>query len=176
LETVGGFAHLPRGQDIDLCYQIHEAGYRMRFEAKSRVKHHHPISWRRYYYTQARHGYFRVWLYVAHPARVRGDAYSGFLDHVQPPLAMLLLASFACLAIDGYRWVPVAMLVLLLVTQLPMTADIIRHTSQPRYFTYAMMGSTRAIYRGVGLTIGTLHALVSRLKGNPIQRTATFTD
>lgn len=170
LEQVDGFAHLARGQDIDLAYQIHEAGYRMRFEVQSRVKHFHPVTWRGYLWTQARHGYFRVWLYVSHPARAKGDAYSGFLDHIQPPLAMLMLASLPCLFFSGYRWVAILLMILLLAAQLPMTISILRRTKQPSYLLYAAMGAIRAVYRGLGLSWGTCHALVSRLKANPIQR------
>lgn len=176
LETVGGFAHLPRGQDIDLCYQIHEAGYRMRFEAKSRVKHFHPTHWRRYFQTQARHGYFRVWLYVSHPARVSGDAYSGPLDYIQPPLAMLLLASIPCVVYPGVRWIPVLILVILLAAQLPMTWDMVRRTRDPRHLMFIVMGSIRAIYRGLGLTVGVGHALLTRGRGNPIRRTSEGAD
>jgi glycosyltransferase involved in cell wall biosynthesis len=170
LEQVGGFAHLPRGQDIDLAYQIHEAGYRMRFEVQSRVKHFHPVTWSGYLWTQARHGYFRVWLYVTHPARAKGDAYSGFIDHVQPPLAMLMLASLPLVAFSQYRWISVLLMVLLLFAQIPMTLSIVRRTHQPRYLLYSFMGWIRAIWRGVGLSVGTCHALVSRFSANPIQR------
>jgi glycosyltransferase involved in cell wall biosynthesis len=170
LEQVGGFAHLPRGQDIDLAYQIHEAGYRMRFEVRSRVKHFHPVTWGSYLWTQARHGYFRVWLYVSHPARAKGDAYSGFIDHIQPPLAMLMLVSLPLWAFSSLRWISALLMLMLMVVQVPMTLSIVSRVRELKYLLYAVMGWTRAIWRGVGLSVGTFHAIVSRCKANPINR------
>jgi cellulose synthase/poly-beta-1,6-N-acetylglucosamine synthase-like glycosyltransferase len=170
LEQAGGFAHLARGQDIELAYRIHEFGHRMRFEVNSRVKHFHPVTWTSYLWTQGRHGYFRVWLYVNHPARAKGDSYSGFSDHVQPPLAMLMLASLPLLAFSRLCWAPLLVSVLLLLTQIPMTYSIVGRTGRARYLTFALMSTFRAFARGIGLAIGTCHVLLTRAAANPIKR------
>lgn len=154
LETVGGFSDLPRGQDTELAYRILEAGYRLRFEAQSRVAHFHPTSWSTYLRTQRHHGAFRVCLYLRYPERARGDAYSGFVDHVQPPLAMLaLLLLPICLV--PYGWLaPLGAMLLLLVAQAPMTWSIVRRTRRPAYLAYAGMSLLRAFWRGAGMVQG----------------------
>lgn len=85
----------------------------MRFEADSLVTHFHQTQLRRYFKTQIRHGYFRVRSYFSHPARVGGAVYSGLLEYLQPPLAMLLV-SIPCISFPGFPRIPVAILVLLL--------------------------------------------------------------
>ena len=41
--------------------------------------------------TQRIHGYYRVRVYLRHPGFAAGDSYSSAVDHLQPPLAMLVL-------------------------------------------------------------------------------------
>lgn len=173
LEEVGGFDEgnyngpgSPGAEDIDLAYKIHEAGCRMRFEVRSRVGHFHPTRLGRYLRSQRHHGYYRVALHLAHRAQAAGDSYSGVVDHVQPPLAMLLLASLPLVLWPPLWAVPLGLFVLLFLAQLPMTFRLLRRLRQPRYLAYAPLGMIRAIWRGVGMT----QALLDHL--NPWRRRA----
>lgn len=159
LAAVQGFSDLPRGQDTELAYRILEAGYRLRFEATSRVAHYHPTSWLTYLNTQRQHGAFRVCLYLRYPARAGGDAYSGFVDHLQPPVAMLSLGLLPLLATPWY-WLPLASLLILVVAQLPMTVRIVRRTKQLRHLAFAGMSLVRALWRGIGMAQGMFQYLI----------------
>lgn len=91
LERLAGFDEsLKLAQDADLAFRARDAGYRLRFEILSKVGHHHPVSLSRYLRTQARQGFYRMWLYRSHPRRARGDHYADWTDFAQPPLAALL--------------------------------------------------------------------------------------
>ncbi|MHC4974894.1 MAG: glycosyltransferase family 2 protein, partial [Planctomycetota bacterium] len=96
LDEVGGFdERYLKAQDAELAFRVLKAGHELAFDIGSRVGHFHETSWRRYLRTQAQQGYWRVWLHLEHRGYEMKNSYSGFVDHVQPPLAMLLLASLA---------------------------------------------------------------------------------
>ena len=160
LEQVGGFdERFVTAEDVDLAWRVIAAGYALAFELQSRVKHFHPARWRPYLRTQRRHGYFRARLYATHREYARGDAYSSFTDHVQPPLAMLVLASLPLLFWPPGRWVPAVPVLLLAAAQAPMTVRLVRRTGALRYLAFAAMSFLRAFWRGVGMTIGVLSTL-----------------
>ena len=163
LEQIGGFdERFLLGQDAELAWRVIAAGYELGFELQSRVKHFHPAKWRSYLRTQRRQGFFRVKLYSVHSQYARGDAYSGFVDHVQPPLAMLMLAALPTLFFGAVRWVMPILIVLLLLLQLPMTLRLVRATGQLRYTAFIVMGAVRSFARGIGLTAGVLSTLGSK--------------
>jgi cellulose synthase/poly-beta-1,6-N-acetylglucosamine synthase-like glycosyltransferase len=163
LEKVGGFdegnfncAGAPGAEDIELAFRLHDAGYRLRFDIDSRVGHFHPTRLRRYLRSQRLHGYFRVWLYLHHRSRAAGDAYSGLVDHAQPPLAMLTLATLPLAFWPPLYLVPLGLAGLLLLLQLPMTLRLWRRTGQAKYLLFAPMSFLRAFWRGVGMSFATL--------------------
>jgi glycosyltransferase involved in cell wall biosynthesis len=188
LEQVGGFDEgnvnapgSPGAEDIELAYRVCRAGHELRFDRRSLVGHYHPTSLRRYLRSQRHHGYWRVRLYTLHPNRAGGDVYSGFLDHIQPPLAMLILVAlfsslFATLMTS--QWMPPRQLyspwliwsmvwsvpavgsLLLLLAQVPITLRLVRRLGQWRYLAFAPMSFLRAFARGIGLTLGVLRAFL----------------
>jgi cellulose synthase/poly-beta-1,6-N-acetylglucosamine synthase-like glycosyltransferase len=156
LAEVGGFNEaLKLAQDAELAFRIREAGYVLRFEKESRVKHYHLTKLWRYLRTQARQGYYRVMLYLHHPRRMGGDSYSGLVDHIQPPLAMLTLGSLMLLPWP-VRWLPLGLAILLFVLQLPLTLRIVRRTGELRYLAFAPLSFLRAFARGVGMSLAVL--------------------
>ncbi|MFH0980043.1 MAG: glycosyltransferase [Planctomycetota bacterium] len=160
LEQVRGFdERFLKGQDAELSWRVLEAGYELAFEVNSRVKHYHPVSWRSYLRTQRQQGYWRVWMYMAHRGHAAGDSYSSFVDHLQPPLAMLVLACVPLSAFPLTFWVTPVLLALLLGAQIPMTWKLLRRLRKVRYLGFAFMSFARAFWRGVGLTMGTLATL-----------------
>ncbi len=163
LERLDGFdEHFLRAQDTELSYRALAAGGQLRFERHSRVKHFHATSLRRYLRAQREQGYWRMWLYFAYPNRAGGDAYSGLIDHLQPPLAILLVA---VLPLGFYRPALPAVLslaALLLLAQLPMTARLVRSTAQAQYLWFIPFASLRAVWRGWGAVRGSLSVLYRR--------------
>jgi glycosyltransferase involved in cell wall biosynthesis len=78
LEALDGFDEsLKLAQDLDLAYRIVARGFRLRFDAGSRVGHFHETRLFAYCWKQGRQGYWRMHLYARHPGRMTGDSYSG---------------------------------------------------------------------------------------------------
>jgi cellulose synthase/poly-beta-1,6-N-acetylglucosamine synthase-like glycosyltransferase len=167
LEQIGGFdERFLKGQDAELSWRVLAAGYEIGFEQESRVRHYHEDRWLPYFRTQRRQGYWRVFLHLTHRGHARGDSYSSFVDHVQPPLAMLSLAALPLLAFPVTRWLPLVPIGLLLLAQFPMTARLVGRTGQVRQLMFAPMSFLRAFWRGVGMTAATLEVLRKpRLRG-----------
>ncbi|MCB9707199.1 MAG: glycosyltransferase [Myxococcales bacterium] len=157
LEQVGGFdEHFLKAQDVELAYRVKEAGWRLGFDARSRVKHFHLSSFWKYLEVQRKQGYWRMWLYLKHPRRMTGDSYSGWMDYVQPPLAMASLGALFC---APWSWLPLGMCVgILSLLQLPMAMRIVRRTKRLRYVSYIPFGMIRAYWRGVGMSHGLVAA------------------
>ncbi len=163
LEEVDGFDEQlfnapgsPGSEDVELAYRLDDRGYVLEFDASSRVGHHHPTGLWGYLRRQAGQGFWRVPLYAHYPDRASGDSYSGAIDHVQPPLAMLALASTPLLVVPGVRWASVALYGLLALAQLPLTARLIRQERSARLLSFGPLSFLRSIARGLGLTRGVL--------------------
>jgi glycosyltransferase involved in cell wall biosynthesis len=163
LEAAGGFDEqryngpgVAAAEDMELAYRLVDGGWRLRFTPASRVGHFHPTHYLRYLKVQARHGYYRMRLYADHPRRTRGDSYSGLVDHVQPPLAMLLLAAIPLASFSLLGPVPLAITLLLLLLQLPMAARMLRRMAWWKCLAYVPFGFLRAFARGFGMVAGTM--------------------
>ncbi|MEM7166631.1 MAG: glycosyltransferase [Planctomycetota bacterium] len=181
LEQVGGFdERYLKGQDAELAWRVLEHGHELGFDVRSRVKHFHPVGLMSYLRTQRQQGFWRGWLLLAHRDRSVKNQYSNTLDHLAPPLGVLLVASLPFVAVAGFwlaspwgltlwsGWCLAALL--LLALQLPLTRRLLRRTRDWRLLSFAPMAAVRAIYRGVGLTHGVLDA---RLKGASSREPAT---
>ncbi|MEM7228769.1 MAG: glycosyltransferase [Planctomycetota bacterium] len=163
LEDVQGFdTRYLKGQDAELSFRVMDAGHKLRFEPRSLVGHFHEHRWLGYFRTQRQQGYWRVWLHLSHRGHSTGDSYSSLLDHVQPPLAMLILASLPLLAFPPLYWITVALSALLAFAQVPLTFRIIAHTKHPKYIMFGAMSFLRAFWRGIGMSLGTLHYLLRK--------------
>jgi len=166
LMQVGGFdERFVTAEDCELSWRILAEGCELAFDPASQVRHFHPARWRPYLRTQRRHGYYRALLYMTHPQYAHGDAYSGFVDHVQPPLALMVLATLPLLFFARAWWIPVVGAVCLLAAQAPIMLRLMRRTRQAKYAAFAPMGFVRAFWRGVGLAHGTLAAVFRRGRG-----------
>ncbi len=175
LAQVGGFdPRFVKAQDAELAFRVRRAGYRLGFEVASRVKHFHLDRLLPYLRVQRQQGYWRAWLYDAHPDRLSGDSYSGFVDHVQPPLGLaallglpLLMTGAPGVAVEG------GVIAALLACQVPMTRRLLRRTGDPRYLAFAPMSAARAVVRGVGFAHGVTDVTARRLLGGgPLRRAA----
>ena len=162
LEQVGGFdERFTRAQDAELSYRAREAGFELAFAADSRVEHFHDTRLWPYLRTQAQQGYWRLWLHLRHSSPAAGDSYSSIIDHVQPPLAIALLASLPLLLFGPTRLIPPALAILLAAAPVPMTLRIVRRTRRVGHLFYAPMSFVRAFARGLGLTWGVLSGLIA---------------
>ena len=166
LEEVGGFdPRFVKAQDAELAFRVRRAGYILGFERRSRVKHFHLDRLLPYMRVQRKQGYWRAWLYDAHPDRVSGDSYSSWVDHVQPPLGLaatvgVVLPALGPLGVAAEG----AIIAALLASQAPMTSKLMRRTGQMRYAAFAPMSALRAAYRGVGFVHGVWDVAVHRRK------------
>ncbi len=163
LQRVDGFdERYLKAQDAELSFRVMAEGYDLAFEGESRVRHYHPTRLFSYLRTQRHQGYWRVWLHMSHRGHATGDSYSSIVDHAQPPLAMLFVASVPLTLIGRLAVVPAALLLLLLLAQLPLTMKLMLRRRQPRYAFFAPMSLIRAFWRGFGMTQGLLAYLLSR--------------
>jgi len=171
LEAVGGFnERYLRGQDAELAYRVADRGGELRFDARSKVKHFHANSITAYLRAQRHQGFWRMWLYFDYPKRASGDSYSGFSDHIQPPLAMVSIAGlFALLVpeslVPGFRWLALAAPLALVAAQIPLTLRLVRRTGKGRFLLFAGLSFVRAFWRGVGMTQGCLAVFWSTVRG-----------
>jgi glycosyltransferase involved in cell wall biosynthesis len=174
LEALGGYDESATNgpgaagaEDCDLSFRAVQLGHRLRFEFNSLVGHHHPRRLGRYLSTQARHGRFRVQLYLRHREKMQGDSYANVIDYVQPPLAMMSLVMLPLLAMGGWVvFIPSTAIGLLLLAQLPMASRI--SASSFRMSTlYVPFGIIRAFARGIGMTQGLLSLKRSTLPTKP---------
>ena len=61
---------LRRGEDVDLVWRLHEAGWRIRYDPAVRVFHHEPGSWRGLLARRFRYGTSAAPLALRHPGQV----------------------------------------------------------------------------------------------------------
>ncbi|MCA9502851.1 MAG: glycosyltransferase [Myxococcota bacterium] len=172
LEELGGFDEQhynapgsPGAEDMEIGYRAIEAGHRLRFVPDSRVGHFHPTRFLRYLRTQRHHGYWRVWLYARHRGWVGGDSYSGLLDHLQPPWALLTLASLPLGLVPGAWPIPLLCLAALMAMQVPVTRGLLRRTRRARYGVFVPFGAIRAFARALGMSWGVASVLVWLVRG-----------
>lgn len=192
LERAGGFDERyfngpgsPGAEDAELSFRVAAAGYGLRFEIASRVRHFHPTSLRRYLRAQRHHGYWRVFLHLRYRDRAAGDDYSKWTDHVQPPLALFMISSTLVYAAAHLpRWlesvagssvarsgslsdairligpaaggVVAVFALLLVVVQIPLTLRLLRQSGKWTYLAFAPLGFIRAMWRAVGMVQGML--------------------
>ena len=171
LESVGGFdERYLKGQDAELAFRVVEAGHRLRFDRRSRVRHHHADRLARYLKVQRQQGYWRVALHLEHPGR-GGNAYSGPLDHLQPFVAAAFPPSLVAVAWPPWgSVVPATVLLVLVLMQVPMAIAMVRRGGWAMGW-FIPMGAIRAIWRAAGLVQGVLDRVLRRgeiaSRGNP---------
>ena len=106
-EAVGGFNSSYRfasGEDNDISYKIRGLGWRIYFQRKALVDHHHTASVSQYLKEQFRHGFWRVKMYKDHPRMMRGDGYTYWKDILEMPMVVVCLGAITLTAIGGLGW------------------------------------------------------------------------
>ncbi len=163
LEELGGFdERYLKAQDAEFSFRVMGLGKKLHFEIESKVAHHHVTQLGKYLKVQRQQGFWRVYLHLEHQGHSTGDSYSNLLDHIQPPLAMLCLASLPLVLFDisGF-WlvapctITTALFVILFALQFPLTLKLVRRTKDKKYWAFAPLSFLRAFWRGVGMSLGT---------------------
>ena len=160
LERVDGLNDsFVEAEDTELSYRLIDAGGRLRIDRRSRVAHYHPTRLVPYLRTQRRYGYWRTLLYLHFPRRAGGDAYSGLSDHVQPPLAGLLIVLSPLVLFPLTRPLVLVVGALLVLAQLPGTIRLVRSARHLKYVWFLPFGTLRALFWGWGALGGFLAGL-----------------
>ncbi len=157
LEKVGGFNEeygSASGEDNDLSYRILKRGKKLSFDMCAAVTHFHEISLAKYLKQQYNHGKWRVKLYKDHKDKRKGDDYAGFLDLIQPLLALFLIAGLPSLFFETGRVIYLGILALYTALQIPRPLEIILKTGRPENLLLAPVTFLRGIARGLGLVAG----------------------
>ena len=90
-KAVGGFNTQYRqasGEDNDLSYKVHKAGFKIYFCKEAQVRHFHTGHLKKYLSEQFRHGFWRAKMYFDHPDMAGGDDYTFWKDIIEVPVEM----------------------------------------------------------------------------------------
>lgn len=78
LDATGGFDEsLRTGEDVDLCWRLHDAGWSLRYDPTVRAWHAEPATWRDWLERRRRYGTSAGPLARRHDGRLRGPALAG---------------------------------------------------------------------------------------------------
>lgn len=177
LERVGGFDEsfpAPSGEDNDLSYRLRDAGFRIRFRPDALVNHHHPTQLAKYLREQARHGRWRVFLYLTHPGRLRGDGYAGGGDFLAPVFAVASMGLVPAAGVAGVMGggaaagalgaAALGCFAVVFGIHLLLSCQVVRRSRDPENLELTWLGTVRAYARGVGLLHGVAEALHSKMR------------
>ena len=157
LLKIGGFDERFRwAHDAELAFRFRSTQKQLHFERKAIVLHHHFTSLRRYLSKQAEYARNRIFLYRRYPDMAKGDNYSSWVDHLQPPLALgVLVSSPLCLIERGY-FVPLTLLLFLMVLCGITTYRLLTHSPQRKLIAFFPFSLIRSFARAIGACIGLL--------------------
>lgn len=159
---VGGFHAGYRqasGEDNDLSYKILKAGYRIYFQRKALVDHHHTDKLGKYLKEQFRHGFWRVKMYADHPGMARGDDYTFWKDMLEVPWA------FACVLGMVFSGAAYVLSVSFFIFEMFFAWRMVRGFFDAIFFTFVMF--LRAFARAAGLSTGIIYFLAQRIEKKP---------
>lgn len=167
---VGGFDESFRwAHDAELAYRFKAAGHNLRFCRDAVVLHHHFTKWGTYLLKQAAYAKNRMLLYERFPRNVRGDDYSSWVDHLQPPLALLFLLTLPLALVQNFRIVPLMSLLVLLGCSLVTTCSIYKGHPRWRSVGFLLFSFVRSISRALGACRGVAAVSVRRFWNSPSQ-------
>jgi glycosyltransferase involved in cell wall biosynthesis len=169
-DQVGGFDLSYRnasGEDNDLSYKINSAGYRIYFERKALVDHHHPTQITKYLKEQFRHGFWRVSMYASHPKMISGDGYTFWKDIVEIPwsfccLLIILLTPFGIL---GFKELVFYFLSTFLFFEIYFARIMIKNIYYEFFWGFVMF--LRSFSRTLGLSTGILYFIGKKILNKP---------
>ena len=116
------------------------------------MAHHHTSALRKYLKEQYTHGYWRMKLYKAHPDMAGGDDYTRTKDIVEPPAALLNIASLLLLPL--MPGIFAGLLLFLFLIQMPAAVRVASRNRSPDYLLLAPVTFLRSYARGLGMLLG----------------------
>jgi glycosyltransferase involved in cell wall biosynthesis len=159
LDATGGFDPTYRrasGEDNDLSYRILKMGWRIAFMPQAKVAHHHPERLWKYLKDQARHGFWRMKLYRAHPDMISGDDYTRRRDRLEPILilGMVFLAGLAPLGVHFPLPLLLGCMAGYLLLHLPWPLRWWLQEGKAEALPYAGVAALRGLARTLGMCAG----------------------
>jgi len=157
-EALGGFSTKYRAasaEDNDFSYRLLKAGWKIVFEPKSKVAHHHTEQLPKYLKEQYRHGYWRAFLYGRHPDMAGPDDYTKLKDIVEIPLALCTSTIFPLSFImPVFIWFFLLLLLALATLQFYQGIMVKRFSGKinTAYFSFVVL--LRAFFRSFGFVSG----------------------
>ena len=158
LEEVGGYdTQFKTGYDVDIGYRVNQAGYKIEFNPKAKVWHHHRAGLISYWRQQIQTSKSRFQILMKHPHGIRGDNLANPTLMITPPLIWILLAGLLPSLIIPTMVVPYAFLCLFyLALMLNYTLRIFRKFPKPEtLLLFPLM-----IYRSMALGWGMFQGIV----------------
>ncbi len=164
-EAAGGFDsqyRSPSGEDNNLSYKILNLGSKIYFERRSIVDHFFPVSFKKYFLEQFRHGFWRVKVYISHPLMARGDDYTFWKDIAEPGLVFSFLMA-TLLSIVGFPVFSGAILLLLLLLAIELFYGFLMTKNVPEGIFLSGIMFIRSFYRSLGFAYGITRFFLPKL-------------
>lgn len=159
LVELNGFSEdISSVEDGDFVFRMLSLSKKIIFNSDSRLFHLHPENWIVYLKKQAFHAFWAVRLYSRHPSRIFGHSYSNLIDHLQPFLVLLFIASAPY--IGRYSLV---FLSIFLMAQIPIMRFLYANRSLFEALSFTLFSLVRTIARLIGICLGSLSALLNVL-------------
>ncbi|MCC6794961.1 MAG: glycosyltransferase [Candidatus Hydrogenedentes bacterium] len=150
------------GEDNDLSYRIHDAGYALHYTPAAVVDHYHPERLAPYLRSQMRHGFWRMKLYAKHPRRSGGDKYAGTVELACTSFAFLILLAMLLLPWPFLAGIPFGLAICIVFWRSASAGRMVASNKDIRMLLAAPVLLLRDIARGVGLARGVWHFVILR--------------
>ena len=150
------------GEDNDLSYRIHDAGYALRYAPAAVVDHYHPERLVPYLRAQMRHGFWRMKLYANHPKRSGGDKYAGIFELVSASLGFLLILAFFLIPWPFLAGIPFGLAAIIVLWRSVLAGSMTASTRDLRMLIAIPVLLLRDVARGIGLAWGVWHFFILR--------------
>ena len=143
-------------EDQEFSFRMAECGYRMRFVPNARVAHHHATTLRRYASKKFRIAYYKSYLLVRHPNRVKGDTHTPPTLVFQIPLTYMLLALVGVALFWWPAWVLTGLVAAVDLSCMAGTLSVCRRQEAALAPLLPLFLTVRSFALGAGLFLGTI--------------------
>ena len=137
-----------------MSYRVKEKGYKLKYNENAVIAHYQPETIRRFLKQQFQHACWRIKLYKDHPNMMKGDDYSSFFDHIQPPMFLGIFFLIPFIWINIVTIIIFFLCFISLLMQIPLAYKIVRRTSDNKYFFIIFLMFLRGFVRGAGMLKG----------------------